>query len=102
MAKELKINVVKEIVEAVQAADYKVQAMTGVLTSLLEQHSTDPAFLDAPVVVKYTQMLADARKDFEDAKRGMLQESVSGDVLQKAGDWNLDYASCVLTVQIPA
>lgn len=96
-------EVAGDVVENVQAADFKVQSMVEVMVTLIEKHTgdSDGSFLDSPVVTQYQSMIEEAKKESDNLRADMLKQTVPEDVLSVAGDWKLDYGTGQLMVMVP-
>ncbi len=100
--KEIKIQIPEAIVNNIQLKDFEAVSMQAVITSMLESHAldTDTRIIESPVFVGYQNRLVKVRQDFEQAKDNMLITYVDEDTRATVINWNLDYNSCMLTLQI--
>ena len=100
--KEIKIKIPAEVVNAIQLKDFEAVAMQSVTANLLESHllDDDDRVIKSPVFVGYQNKLTQVRKEFEQAKDEMLVAHVEEDIRAKVANWNLDYNSCILYLQV--
>ena len=100
--KEIKIKIPAEVVNAIQLKDFEAAAMQSVTANLLESHllDDDDRVIKSPVFVGYQNKLTQVRKEFEQAKDEMLVAYVEEAVRAKVTNWNLDYNSCILYLQL--
>ena len=100
--KEIKLQIPEEVVNSIQLKDFETVSMQAVITNLLETHAldTDTRLIESPVFVGYQAKLSKVRQEFEQAKDKMLAEYVDADTRAKVTNWNLDYNSCTLTLQV--
>lgn len=100
--KEIKIKIPAEVVNAIQLKDFEAAAMQSVTANLLESHllDDDDRVIKSPVFVGYQNKLTQVRKEFEQAKDEMIMNYVDKDVRNSIINWNLDYSSCILIVQL--
>lgn len=99
---EIKIQIPEEVVNKIQLKDFETISMQSVIANILESHvlDTDARILETPVFGGYQNMLIKARKEFEQAKNEMIMKYVDEDVRKSIINWNLDYSSCILILQL--
>jgi hypothetical protein len=100
--REIKIQIPEEVVNRIQLKDFEAVSMQAVITNMLESHAldADTTIIDSPVFVGYQNRLVKVRKDFEEAKDAMLITYVDEVTRTAVTNWNLDYNSCTLTLQV--
>ena len=100
--KEIKVIIPTEIVNSIQLKDFEVLSMQNVIASLLESHllDEDDRIMKSPIFIGYQNKLAEIRKEFEQEKDKMIVTYVNEDVRYKITNWNLDYNSCILNLQL--
>ena len=100
--KEIKIQIPREVVNGIQLKDFEAVSMQAVITNMLESHAldADTRIIESPVFVGYQNRLVQVRKDFEEAKDAMLVTYVDEATRATVTNWNLDYNSCILTLQV--
>lgn len=99
---EIKIQIPEEVVNKIQLKDFETISMQSVIANILESHvlDTDARILETPVFGGYQNMLVKVRKEFEQAKDEMIMKYVDEDVRKSIINWNLDYSSCILILQL--
>lgn len=100
--KEVKIIIPTEVVNKIQLKDFEILSMQNVTASLLESHLLDEEdkIINTPVFIGYQNKLTKIRKEFEQEKDKMIITYVNEDVRNKILNWNLDYNSCTLNLQL--
>lgn len=100
--KEIKIQIPEDVVNGIQLKDFEAVSMQAVITNMLESHAldADTRIIESPVFVGYQNRLVQVRKDFEEAKDAMLVTYVDEATRATVTNWNLDYNSCILTLQV--
>lgn len=100
--REIKIQIPEEVVNRIQLKDFEAVSMQAVITNMLESHAldADTTIIESPVFVGYQNRLVKVRKEFEEAKDNMLVEFIDAEVRSTIMNWNLDYNSCTLTLQV--
>ena len=100
--KEIKIQIPEEVVNSIQLKDLEAVSMQAVITNMLESHSldADTRIIESPVFLGYQAKLVNVKKEFEQAKDKMIMNYVDKDVRNSIINWNLDYGSCILIVQL--
>ena len=100
--KEIKIQIPREVVNGIQLKDFEAVSMQAVIANMLESHALDEdtRVIESPVFVGYQNRLVQVRKDFEEAKDAMLVTYVDEAIRATVTNWNLDYNSCILTLQV--
>lgn len=100
--KEIKIIIPAEIVNNIQLKDFEIMSMQNVIASLLESHLLDEEdkVVNSPIFIGYQKKLTEIRKEFEQEKDKMIITYVNEDVRNKLLNWNLDYNSCILNLQL--
>ena len=100
--REIKIQIPEDVVNRIQLKDFEAVSMQAVITNMLESHAldADTTIIESPVFVGYQNRLVKVRKEFEEAKDNMLVEFIDAEVRSTVMNWNLDYNSCTLTLQV--
>jgi hypothetical protein len=100
--KEIKIQIPEDVVNGIQLKDFEAVSMQAVITNMLESHALDAdmRIIESPVFVGYQNRLVQVRKDFEEAKDAMLITYIDEATRATVTNWNLDYNSCTLTLQV--
>lgn len=91
-------NVCKELQEKQVAAE----ATKSVISGLLESHAMDNSgvIVDSPVFRRYEEQYAERFAAFDKAKQEMFEGTVPAELRARAVNWNLDYTSAELTLQL--
>lgn len=100
--KEIKIEVPMEVANEIQLKDFEVASMQNVIKGLLDTHllDTDDRILNSPIFIGYQNKLTQARQEFEQAKDKMILTYVEESLRKQVTNWNLDYNSCILVLQL--
>lgn len=100
--KEIKIQIPENIVNNIQLKDFEMIAMQAVITNMLEAHSLDidTKIIDSPVFLGYQNKLVQVKQAFEQLKDNMIYQYVDEETRKKVTNWNLDYSSCTLYLQL--
>ena len=94
------IMVDEDVVTDIQLKDNERQVLNDVYSNLINQHigDTNDSFMDAPVVTRARKDAAKASVAWERAKNDMVQKFIPADKQKIVRNWNLDYATCELTL----
>ena len=100
--KEIKIQIPEEVVNGIQLKDFEAVSMQAVITNMLESHSldADTRIIESPVFLGYQAKLVNVKKEFEQAKDKMILTYVEESLRKQVTNWNLDYSSCTLYLQL--
>ena len=100
--KEIKIQIPEEVVNGIQLKDFEAASMQTVITNMLESHSldADTRIIESPVFLGYQTRLVNVKKEFEQAKDKMILTYVEESLRKQVTNWNLDYSSCTLYLQL--
>lgn len=98
MAKEIKVKLPEERVDALQTLDCKVQSLQAVLTNLFDMHALDnnTKVVSSPVVSAYTEKVAEAKVEFEKAKDAIINDFLDKETQKKVTTWSISYSDCEL------
>lgn len=100
--KKVNIAIDEEIVNKIQLKDFEMQASKDVIAVLLDTHTldADAKLVASPVFAAYQKRLVEAKAAFERAKDEMITYHVDEELRKQILNWNLDYYSCTLTLQV--
>jgi hypothetical protein len=100
--KEIKIQIPEDVVNGIQLKDFEAVSMQAVITGMLETHAldADARIIESPIFMGYQTKLAKVRREFEQAKNEMISTFVEEEVRKQVTNWNLDYNSCILYLQL--
>ena len=88
--RNLKIDIAEDTVSKIQRIHSETEARMLLLNRLMETHKDDASFIDSALFKKYHEEYVTMSTAFDEAKH--LQDHQL--------NWNLDYATCQLNVDI--
>ena len=98
----IKVEVNQEMVNYVERLSYEESSYKDIITTMLEMHKGDPdgSAIDNPVFKAYQEKYAKAKAEYEMAKQQITRDFVPECLQDHQTDWNLDYATCELTITV--
>lgn len=94
-----KIKCPTGLLDELQRLTYELAAEGAVIDRFLDRHMNEPSALEAPIFLKYSKSVAEKTAKYE-----MLKDTITYDMLSELDghefDWNLDFASGQIVVNI--
>lgn len=99
MAKEIKVKLTEEEVEALQELDCQVESMKAIMVNLIDMHSMDnnTKVIESPMVAAYQKKITQATKEFNSAKDAIVNKYIDNESQKKVTNWEVSYSTCELT-----
>ena len=97
---KLEIKLPEEVVNTVQRAAFEYETYRDNIAFLLDTRRDDESLLDSPNFKRYCKLQAEAKATFELAKQEVEKMCVPADLAGHRVEWNLDYATQIVTLTV--
>lgn len=98
--RNLKIDITEDTVSKIQRIHSETEARMLLLNRLMETHKDDASFIDSALFKKYHEEYVTMSTAFDEAKHVLETDYIPKYLQDHQLNWNLDYATCQLNVDI--
>ena len=98
--RNLKIDIAEDTVSKIQRIHSETEARMLLLNRLMETHKDDASFIDSALFKKYHEEYVTMSTTFDEAKHVLEADYIPKYLQDHQLNWNLDYATCQLNVDI--
>ena len=98
--RNLKIDIAEDTVSKIQRIHSETEARMLLLNRLMETHKDDAYFIDSALFKKYHNEYIIMSTAFDEAKHVLEADYIPKYLQDHKINWNLDYATCQLNIEI--
>ena len=102
MNKVLKLEVSQELVDYIERLSFEEASLKDIITTYLDLHKEDKddSAINNPIFESYQKKYLAAKTEYELAKKRITAEYIPDCLLDQQYDWNLDFSSNILTINV--